>query len=104
MLTPITMMIMVMMTNQFNVRINHHNVVDILTQLHITISLLHLLIESVSSLKIHFSTETWSPNLSHPSYESHHHHHRRYSSSRPQSKEFIPAYHSNRQFQTINDQ
>ena len=46
----ITMMMMMMMINPPNVRINHHNVVDILTHLHITICLLHLLIESVLSL------------------------------------------------------
>ena len=41
-----------MMINPLNVRINHHNVVAIQTHLHITISLLHLLIESVLSLGV----------------------------------------------------
>ena len=45
-------MSMMMMINTLNVRINQHIVVDILTNPHITISLLHLLIESVLSLGI----------------------------------------------------
>ena len=52
----------------------------------------------------HSSTESRSPDLSHYSYEfCRHHHHRRHSSSRCQSEK-IPAHHSNRQFQTYNDQ
>jgi len=51
-----------MMINPLNVRINHHNVVDILIHLHITIiSLLHLLIESVLSLGIIFLLDLGLP-------------------------------------------
>jgi len=46
------MLMLMMMINPLNVRINHQNVVAIQTHLHVTIILLHLLIESVLSLGI----------------------------------------------------